>query len=295
MTPMKRLTLTVALASALGSSTVPALEFSRTWFFGTSYLDSGAFVGNPDTVEGGKFTTNPGPVLSELLARKLGTSAVANNPDNPRTDPEGTNYAQGGAQVTNPLGYGQSPSPQHALPVRDQVDHYFESTARADRNALYVVAGGGNDIFYEMDRVAAGEISLDEALAYLGTSAADLAGQVQRLSDAGARYVMVPLVLDMEVFPAWVLETVAHAGEGNPAQGEALVAAGGWEFSLLTKSERPFETSSISLKGLIKKRVAEALRQPLQRTIRALTTVGRPCMSALWWCPLRASSNSPPS
>ena len=225
MTPMKRLTLTVALASALGSSTVPALEFSRTWFFGTSYLDSGAFVGNPDTVEGGKFTTNPGPVLSELLARKLGTSAVANNPDNPRTDPEGTNYAQGGAQVTNPLGYGQSPSPQHALPVRDQVDHYFESTARADRNALYVVAGGGNDIFYEMDRVAAGEISLDEALAYLGTSAADLAGQVQRLSDAGARYVMVPLVLDMEVFPAWVLETVAHAGEGNPAQGEALVAA----------------------------------------------------------------------
>jgi len=217
---MKNPILVVALASSLGSSTVSALEFSETWFFGSSYLDSGAFTGNPDTVEGAKFTTNPGPVVSEILASKLGTSALANNPGNPKTDPGGTNYAQGGAQVTNRDGFGRNSSPQSALSVQSQLNHYFNRAGRADPNALYVIDGGGNDVFYAMTAFSAD----NERVTYLSDSAANLAGLIQRLSYAGARYVMVPLLPDMGVFPEWVLGTVFRKGNGLQGRDAAMEA-----------------------------------------------------------------------
>ena len=225
MTIMKRLSLSVALATTLVSSTVPALEFSRTWFFGGSLSDSGAYVGNPDAGEGGKFTTNPGPVWPEVFASRLGTSAVANNPDNPRTDPLGTNYSQGGAQVTIPVGIGQTPSPQNALPIRDQVSLYLERVeGKASRKAIYSVWGGANDVFFNMGLVNAG-LPLEQALANVSVSAGQLMDQTLRLRDAGARYVIMPLLPDIGAVPAWVLETVSRAGEGNPAQGDAVLAA----------------------------------------------------------------------
>ena len=225
MTSLKKLGLSLAMAGILSSAEVPALEFSQTWFFGGSLSDSGAYVGNPDAGEGGKFTTNPGPVWSEVLAEKLGASAAANNPGNPRTDPLGTNYSQGGAQVTIPIGIGQTPSPQHALPIRDQVTLYLDRVGgRASRNAIYSVWGGANDVFFNMGLVNGG-FPLDQALANMGVSAGQLVVQTQRLRNAGARYVIMPLLPDIGGVPAWVLETVSRAGEGSPAQGHAILAA----------------------------------------------------------------------
>jgi outer membrane lipase/esterase len=214
------------MAGLLAGGQVLALEFSQSWFFGDSLSDSGAFAGNPDAGEGGKFTTNPGSVWAEVFARRLGTRAVANNPENPRTDPLGTNYAQGGAQVTNPMGIGQTPSPQNALPIRDQVSLYLDRVqGRADRHAIYSVWGGANDLFFNMGLVNGG-LPLQQALANMSVSADQLVAQSGRLKVAGARYLIMPLLPDVGGVPAWVLETLSRAGEGNPAQGDALLAAG---------------------------------------------------------------------
>lgn len=221
---MKTRILAPALAGLLFTAGVPALEFSQTWFFGDSLTDSGAFTGNADAGEGGKFTTNPGPVWAEDLAGRVGGSARPVNPANPNLPAGGTNYAQGGAQVTNPQGIGQTPSPQNALPIHDQVSLYLDAHGHADGDALYSLWGGANDLFFGLGMVAAGQPP-EAAFGYAAGSAQALAGEAQRLTSAGARYLVVPLLPDFARLPAWVLETVSRAGEGNPNADQALYAA----------------------------------------------------------------------
>ncbi len=215
--------VSVALILSLGSA--QALEFSDTVFFGDSLTDSGAFKGNPDARGDAKFTTSPAQVWAEHLADFFAGGAVANNPNNPDdTDPEGTNYAQGGAQVTNPMGVGQTPSPQGATPISAQVDYYLGKANRADGNALYSVWGGANDVFFNMGLVGVG-LPPGEAALNMAGSAQNLLGQVERLANAGARYILVPNLPDIGATPAMLLDAVARAGAGNPAAGDALVAA----------------------------------------------------------------------
>ncbi|WP_457673244.1 autotransporter outer membrane beta-barrel domain-containing protein [Thiolapillus sp.] len=217
--------LAAGIALALNAGSLQALEFSDTYFFGDSLTDSGAFKGNPDAAGDAKFTTSPARVWAEHLADFFNTGALANNPNNPdNTDPEGTNFAQGGAQVSNPFGVGQTPSPQGAMPIADQVSYYLGERNRADRNALYSVWGGANDVFFNMGLVGTGLPPGEAALSMAG-SAQELLGQVDRLANAGARYILVPNLPDIGATPAMLLDAVLRAGAGNPAAGDALVAA----------------------------------------------------------------------
>jgi outer membrane lipase/esterase len=217
--------LAAGIALALSAGSLQALEFSDTYFFGDSLTDSGAYRNNPDARGDGKFTTSPARVWAEHLADFFDAEALANNPANPgNTDNAGTNYAQGGAQITNPSGVGQTPSPQNAMPISQQVDYYLQGRDRADRNALYSIWGGANDLFFNMGLVGAGLPPGDAAMNMAG-SAQDLVGQVKRLADAGARYILVPNLPDIGATPAMLLDAVQRAGAGNPAAGDALVAA----------------------------------------------------------------------
>jgi len=214
----------LAAAVALASRPAVALDFSRTIFFGDSLTDSGAYAGAPDAGDGTSFTTDPGNVWAENLADFFGTGAIANNPNNPATDPTGTNYAQGGAQVTTPYGVGQSPSPQSGQPISTQIDTYLAGVDRADTNALYTVWGGANDVFFNAALVGGG-LPVDSALLNMGQSASDLIAQVERLSAAGARYILVPNLPDIGATPSSVLSVIVAAGEGNPALTNALITA----------------------------------------------------------------------
>ncbi len=217
--------LAAGMALALGAGNLQALEFSDTYFFGDSLTDSGDFKGNPDARGDAKFTTSPARVWAEHLADFFNREALANNPGNPgNTDNSGTNYAQGGAQVTTPFGVGQTPSPQNALPISQQVDFYLQDHKKADRNALYSIWGGANDVFFNMGLVGVG-LPPGEAALNMGVSAQDLLGLANGLSDAGARYILVPNLPDIGATPAMLLDAVQRAGAGNPAAGDALVAA----------------------------------------------------------------------
>lgn len=213
----------LCLTAAGGASAQP---FDEAVFFGDSLTDSGAFTGNADAADGGLFTTNPGPVWSQVLASELGLSAVANNPNNPgNTDPNGTNYAQGGAQVTNPMGVGLTASPQAADPLSTQVSNYLNDVGgAANPNALYTLWGGANDVFFQLAAVGAGG-SVDDAVDYLIASAVSMGGLVGQLSNAGANYVLVPNLPDTGATPSVILTAISTVGAGNPNLANALAAA----------------------------------------------------------------------
>ncbi len=221
---MLKKTLSIAILSTLSASSAFA-DFSQTIFFGDSLTDSGAFVGNPDAGAGGKYTTNPGNVWSENLAQYFSTQAIANNPNNPRTDPNGTNYAQGGAQVTNAIGVGTSASPQHALPLKVQLEQYLANHPQADTNALYTLWGGANDVFFQSTLLGQGAVDLNTALDSMKSSALDFATLAQRLTNAGATQILVPLLPDTGQTPSQILVVISTAGKGNPNLSNAIKAA----------------------------------------------------------------------
>jgi len=235
------------------ANNVNALEFSDTFFFGDSLTDSGAFAGNADAANGETFSIDPGLIWSEVLANSFGLSAIANNPNNLlNTSVSGTNYAQGGAQVTSPIGIGQSASSQTALPLSTQLANYFISNPTADSNALYTVWGGANDIFFNAGMVGGG-LPIATAMANLNTSASDVSGLVTQLANAGAKYILVPNLPDIGSTPSSVISTINTAGAGNSELNAALGAA---MVILATPANSPADQSAVQLQALAAAEVA---------------------------------------
>ncbi|HYH18361.1 MAG TPA: autotransporter domain-containing protein [Azospirillum sp.] len=176
-------TAAVALCCALPAT---AADFSSTIFFGDSLTDSGTF--SSVVPAGGKFTTNPGPVWAENLAAAYGTTA------RPAVS-GGTDYAVGGARVSQLPGVPNAAPTATATPVRTQIStHLAANGGRADPNALYAVWAGANDIFSALNTPATAQAAVTQA-------ASDLVAEVARLRAAGARYIIVPLVPDIGATP----------------------------------------------------------------------------------------------
>jgi outer membrane lipase/esterase len=194
-----------ALALSLCAGTAFA-QFSNTYFFGDSLTDNGSYkpVLPPGT---GLFTTNPGPVWAELLAERYGTSAVPANQG-------GTDYAQGGARVSQLPGVPDQPPTGTATPIATQVAQFLAAHP-ADPNALYAVWGGANDVFYQLGLLQAGQITQAQLQANIGVAATQLVQQVAILQAAGARNLMVWVLPDIGQTPAGI-------ASGNPAGISAI-------------------------------------------------------------------------
>jgi outer membrane lipase/esterase len=171
--------MAVALALAAGNASA---QFTNAYFFGDSLTDSGSFkpLLPPGT---GLFTTNPGPVWSQLVAQHYGLNAIPANQG-------GTNFAQGGARVTDLPGVPNNPPTGTATPIAAQVAQLVR-TGPLDRGALYSVWGGANDIFFQLGALGAGAITPAQLQSNVIGSAGSLAQQVGILNAAGARYIVV--------------------------------------------------------------------------------------------------------
>jgi outer membrane lipase/esterase len=212
MRTFQRSLISGAIAFALAASGSAAAQFSGVYVFGDSLSDAGNFKSQlpPGT---GKFTTNPGPVSSEVLAQHFGLTATPSIQG-------GTNYAYGGARVTGLPGILGSPlSPMSAVPVATQVTQYL-AKGPADPDALYSIQGGGNDFFYQFTRFATGAATLPQVQAALGTAAVDLAKQAAILKAAGARYIMV-----------WYLPDVGTSLYGSASGAGPLLTAASNSFN----------------------------------------------------------------
>ena len=173
--------LLAAIVAVACCTPVHATEFSNAIFFGDSLSDSGSFI--PVLPEGtGRFTTNPGPVWSEILGQSLGLTITPGNQG-------GTNFAEGGARVTGLPGVPDQPPTGTATPVRNQIDNYLAGRGgQADGGALHTVWVGANDIFTILPSASADPAGTQ---AFLETTTAELVGEIARLSASGARHIVV--------------------------------------------------------------------------------------------------------
>ncbi|WP_250533148.1 SGNH/GDSL hydrolase family protein [Caballeronia sp. AZ10_KS36] len=182
--------------------------------FGDSLSDVGTY--SPVAAAnfgGGRFTTNPGEIWVQDVAKYYGdtlTPAMSGGFGTPPTTLTGLGYAQGGSRVTNPIGVGhQSTDPANyagalTVPVVQQVTNYLSSHGSFNANQLVIVNGGANDILYNLTAVQAGQITAAQAQAAIGQAAVDLAGVIGKIVGSGATHVLVSNVPDIGATPQGV-------------------------------------------------------------------------------------------
>lgn len=229
MKPVRRV-LPALLLSVFAGATLPdasAVQFSNVVVFGDSLSDGGyyrpflASQGLPASLVAtlGRFTTNPGPVWSEIISQYYGFTP---NPSNA----SGSIYAQGGARVA--LDSASTPPGGAQRPVSTQITEYLARTGgAADPNALHTVWAGANDFFAQFTAFSTGSITQAQLQANVLAAATAEIGQVGRLYAAGARYVAVFTLPDIGATPQF-------ASLGATAAGAATQLSAGYNTTLLT-------------------------------------------------------------
>lgn len=228
--PLKTLAAAIALASLpLAASAAP---YSQFIIFGDSLSDSGQFpdTGSPllsgNPTGGVRFTNRTGPaylannteyfgeVTTQRLAGLLGLQALPSTPVLPAQltgNQPGSNYAVGGYrtdQIRDSITTTSAtvPPPGNTPPLASRQGYLAEFTS-ADRNALYYINGGGNNVIQGL--------MVDFATA--SASASELVAGVTALQQAGARYIIVADLPDVGNTPLGLLS-------GQRANMSALTA-----------------------------------------------------------------------
>lgn len=225
MKPVRRALGALLLSLTVAAPTAQAAQFNNVVVFGDSLSDAGYFrpflaaIGLPSSVVAtlGRFTTNPGPVWSELISQYYGVRPAASNAG-------GWIYAQGGATVatdspSTPPGFAQRP-------VSTQITEYLQRNGgQANANTLYAVWAGGNDFLNGFSRLSAGQITPEQfQAAFLGAAQAEIQ-QIGRLFGAGGRYILVFALPDLGGTPFAL-------GAGPAASAQATAAAAGYNLTL---------------------------------------------------------------
>jgi len=194
----------LAGAVALTVAAPAAAQFTNAIFFGDSLMDAGSFkpVVPPGT---GLFTTNPGPIWVTPFGQTFGFTVTPANQG-------GTDYAYGGARVTQLPGFPPTPPIASAVPIATQVSNFL-AKGPADPTAIYAIDGGANDIFTQLTALQAGTISQAQAQSAITQAAAELAAQIVKLNVAGAQYIVVWNMPDIGKSPYGLSQGAAGAAQ----------------------------------------------------------------------------------
>lgn len=166
----------LALLAACGSGTIEsALKPSRFVAFGDAMSDVGQ--------TGARYTVNDGSTTGtwiEQLAASYSLTLTSQAAG-------GQGYARGNARVVaKPDAAGNAAT----LTVKEQIDAFLAAGAPGANDVL-VVNAGISDIVAEMAAVQAGRQTEAQMLINVRQAGKDLGGQVRRLVQAGAKYVVV--------------------------------------------------------------------------------------------------------
>ncbi|MBS1191747.1 MAG: Phospholipase/lecithinase/hemolysin [Rhodocyclaceae bacterium] len=194
----QRVVVAAILAGVIG--TTQAGNYSAVYFYGDSLTDSGIYrliLPNPSYDH---FSTNPGKVWSQNLGANYGLAVSPAYAAQPNTNPiafspiaSGNNFATGSARIN--LATITPPNAVLIPPVSTQVTDML-ARGPLDRQALYAISGGHNDVFAQLSAPSNGA-----AVAGIITAANDLTAQVTRLQSAGARHLIVIGIMDMTKTP----------------------------------------------------------------------------------------------
>ncbi|GAM53535.1 SGNH/GDSL hydrolase family protein [Mycoavidus cysteinexigens] len=175
--------------------------------FGDSLSDVGTYAPMASKFGGGRFTTNPGQVWTQVVANYYGATlnpAFTGGFGVPiKANPDGYGYAQGGSRVADPAGEGNLPNNAGAitLPVAAQVQSFLATHGNFKPNQIILLNGGGNDIKINERAVAENKITPAMAADNVRTAASELAGLAGSIVQAGGRRVVVVNVSDVGKTP----------------------------------------------------------------------------------------------
>ena len=183
--------------------------------FGDSLSDVGTYrVGDIAAVGGGKFTTNPGWVWSEVIGILFGARVTPFRQGFGGVSQVvgGTGFAMGGSRVSQQPGIGCVPDAATGactqaltIPVTQQITDYLGANGdRFNPHQMVFVFAGANDVFFQLDvfaaRVNTGMPVLQAqglALEAMGQAALELADEVRRIRDHGPARIAVLTVPDI--------------------------------------------------------------------------------------------------
>jgi outer membrane lipase/esterase len=224
--------LPALLASMFLGAAAPAVQAqtfpTNVVVFGDSLSDAGyyrsvlAAAGVPASLLPilGRFTTAPGPVWAELVARHYGVNPLPSNVTG------GTLYAQGGARVATNSSSTPTGAPQRS--VQTQIGEFLASSnGTADPNALYAIWAGANDVIQTLGGISAGVIPSAQGATIIQSTAAAEIAQIARLQAAGARYIVVFTLPDIGATPG------LRAAGATASAGASQLSAG-YNLALLT-------------------------------------------------------------
>lgn len=242
-------------SSSSNSSGSPSASVNlQTVSFGDSLSDVGTYSPNIALgFGGGKFTTNPGEVWTQLVAEHFGgtlTPAYEGGFGLALSSTGGFGYAQGGADVTVAQGQGWAPNNAAAttVPVATQLQNYLSAHGSFNAKQLVLLNGGANDIFQNIAKPAftqsiqaavvqatqakgaaltqtetVGVIAQTIASTQVGQAAVSLAQIAGTILQSGASHVVVVNVPDIGNTPLGVQANAATPGAGALISG--VVAA----------------------------------------------------------------------
>jgi len=174
-----------ALLAACGSSSIDsAIAPSRFIAFGDGLTDVGQ--------KGGSYTVNDGSINNWTLqlASHYGLTLKP-------VSAGGLSYAQGNARITaTPDAAGNASTPT----VTQQIDQFLANPQFA-KDDVVLISAGASDIIAGMAAVQAARMTEEQYIAAAGQAGKDLAAQVRRLSDAGAKQILVTGSYDLERSP----------------------------------------------------------------------------------------------
>jgi len=158
-----------------GNAVVSQFKPSRMVAFGDGFADLGEVGGQRYTINDG--TVN---VWTAQVALRYGLTITTRAAG-------GTSYATGNARIlATPDAAGNAATPT----VKSQIDTYLAAGAPASGD-LIVLSAGTADLIAETVKARAGLQTAAQARANIEQAARDLAAQVRRLVQAGARHVVV--------------------------------------------------------------------------------------------------------
>lgn len=242
------------------------LGVDKLFIFGDSLSDEGVQNNNPNVVNPKQptWTVSSGQVWPTQLAALMGIAApTANNSDFPAgqahinytTPLTGTDYAAGGATTNGP---GYKATTEYSPPsLLSQVGYFTEhNSGNVDKNGLYVVWAGANDLFVEINAIIAqmlqGNIPTQAELQAELTNTvnaitANEKSAVTELHNAGAEHIVVVDIPDLLTTPEF--QTILSLLQSKPQlQGELIQVLEGLSQNIRQNINVQFGQQSLGFK-----------------------------------------------
>lgn len=171
--------------------------------FGDNLSDVGTYAPFASTLGGGRFTTNPGQVWTQLVATHYGdtlTAAQTGGFSAPVVEhPDGFGYAQGGALTVS---------------VALQMLNYFGVHGRFNAGQLVLIQGGTNDVIQAANNIATDATNTASATAAVQAAGVALARAAQTAMLQGATHVVVVNTPNLAETPLAMLSSDPTATAG---------------------------------------------------------------------------------